>query len=151
MKHFKNLKIVVISVLFTFCFAFAHAQQNYVNQHLRIAKELSKQYAIPSSVILAIAIVETGAGTSKGSKAYNNHFGIVGKNTVSNSRYKSFSSVRESYEEFCKMITRKKYYAQLKGSDDHSDWIRAIASAGYSTQPQEWMRRVKMVISKIHL
>ncbi len=151
MKHFKNIKTVVISLFLILCFTTAHAQHSYVNDYKMMANELSSKYGIPSSIILAIAIVESGAGTSKNSKTLNNHFGIVGKNTVNNSRYKSFSSVKESYEAFCQMLSRKKYYSALKGSENHNDWVKAIAAAGYSTQPEEWKRRIFSVISKISL
>ena len=132
-------------------FSFSKAQHSYIKEHEKIATELSKKYHIPKSIILAVAFVETGGGTSKNSKSLNNHFGIIGKNTVNASKYKSFSSVRESYEAFCKLVTSKKYYPNLKGNSNYVDWIKAIASAGYSTQPQEWMRRIQLIIHKFSL
>ncbi len=151
MKHFELIKTVVISLFLTLFFVSAKAQSSYIKEHKNMAIEFSDKYDIPAAIILSIAIIESGGGTSKNSKTLNNHFGIVGKNTVNKSRYKSFSSVKESYESFCQMIARKKYYSRLKGSDNHSDWVKAIASAGYSTQPEEWKRRVNSVISKISL
>lgn len=103
--------------MFVLSFGSLKAQHSYIEQNKMMAMELSVKYGIPSSIILAIAYVETGGGNSKNSKALNNHFGIVGKNTVNNSRYKSFASVNESYEAFCELITRKKYYGQLKGNE----------------------------------
>ena len=85
-----------------------NAQHSYIQNHKKIALELSEQYGIPPAVILSIAFVESGGGTSKNSKTLNNHFGIVGKNNVSSSRYRYFNSVRESYEAFCKLVARKK-------------------------------------------
>lgn len=151
MRHFKNTKIVIVSLFLTLCFTTIKAQHSYVKDYKSLATDLSSKYGIPASIILSVAFVESGGGTSKNSKTLNNHFGIVGKNTVNNSRYKSFSSVKESYEAFCQMITRKKYYEKLKGNDNHSDWVKAIAAAGYSTQPEEWKRRINSIISKISL
>ena len=131
-----------------------NAQQkkhNYIETNQKMATELSKKYGIPSGVILAIAFVETGGGTSKGAKTYNNHFGIIGKNKIVKSRYKSFNSTKESYEAFCKLITSKKYYPNLKGNNDLSEWVKAIASAGYSEEPVEWKRRVNLIIDKFDL
>ncbi len=122
----------------------------YLESNKSIATELSEKYGIPVSVILSIAFVESGAGTSKNSTKFNNHFGIVGKNNPQ-SKYRSFSSVKECYETFCKLIVKKNYYTSLKGSADLSKWLNAIASAGYSTQPKEWMRRINMIISKYSL
>lgn len=131
-----------------------NAQQkrhNYIESNQKMATELSKKYGIPSGIILAIAFVETGGGTSKGARTYNNHFGIIGKNKIVKSRYKSFASTKESYEAFCKLITSKKYYTELKGNNNLSEWVTAIASAGYSEAPLEWKRRVNLIIDKFNL
>ena len=151
MKHFTNFKTGIVSILLFLFSHLANAQHTYINNHKPMAEQLSKEYGIPSAIILAIAFVETGGGTSKNSKTLNNHFGIVGKNTVNKSKYKSFPSVQESYKAFCELVTRKKYYSKLKGNNDHTDWVAAIAGAGYSTQPKEWMRRVNLIISKYEL
>ncbi|ASW73439.1 muramidase [Chryseobacterium piperi] len=150
MKNSKYIKVAIISFFF-FCFTTANAQRSYIEDHKNIATELSKQYGIPSSIILAIAIVESGAGTSKASKTLNNHFGIVGKNDVNTSRFKSFNSVRESYEAFCRMLSRKKLYNQLKDNNNYNDWVKAIASSGYSTKPNEWMKKINSTIAKFGL
>lgn len=127
-------------------------EHHYINKNKDMAEELSEEYGIPSSVILAVAFVETGGGTSKNSKMLNNHFGIVGKNnTGGKSRYKYFNSVKDSYEGFCKLLSRKKYYKKLKGTDDFSTWVKAIANAGYSTQPKEWKRRLHLIYDKFNL
>lgn len=146
-------KLVIVSLVFVFSLGTATAQHHkYIKKYKPIAEELSQQYEIPSSVILAVAFVETGGGTSKNSKMLNNHFGIIGKNnTGGKSVYKQYSSVRASYEGFCKLLTRKKYYNRLKGTDDFSTWVKAIASAGYSTQPDEWKRRLHLIYDTFNL
>ena len=151
MKHFKSLKVTIISLVLILISANANAQKTYISQNKVMAEYLSKEYGIPSSIILAVAFVESGGGTSKNSKTLNNHFGIVGKNTVNDSKYKNFSSAKESYRAFCDLLSRKKYYSKLKGNDNHQDWIKAIAQAGYSTQPKEWMRRINLIINKFDL
>lgn len=107
MKHFINIKVVVISLVLTFISFNAKAQNSYIKENKDMAATLSKEYGIPSSIILAVAFVESGGGTSKNSKALNNHFGIVGKNTVNSSKYKSFNSVKESYRAFCELLSEK--------------------------------------------
>ena len=131
------LKVVIMSLVLTLFSVSANAQQkkhNYITTNEQLAEELSEKY-----------------GISKGAKTYNNHFGIVGKNTVTKSKYKSFDSTRESYEAFCQILSRKKYYSDLKGIKDTAEWVKAIAAAGYSTQPVEWKKRVKMIIEKFNL
>lgn len=151
-NEMKYFKVVLISLVLSLFSHNIFAQQHkYIRENKSLAEKLSNQYEIPSAIMLAVAFVETGGGSSKGAKVYNNHFGIVGKNTVIKSRYKSFESVEASYEAFCKLITRKKFYSNLKGNTNYGDWVRAIAAAGYSTQPKEWMRRINMIIKQQNL
>lgn len=151
MKHFKNIQLSIISLFLVFFFTTANAQRSYIDSHKDIAMDLSKQYGIPSSVILAIAIVESGAGTSKASKTLNNDFGILGKNDINASRFKSFDSVKESYEAFCRLLSKKKLYSKLKNNNSYTDWVKAIASSGYSTKPNEWMKKINLTITKFGL
>ena len=145
------VRIVILSLVLSFVSLPTYAQKHsYIEKNKTLAENLSTKYGIPSSIILAIAFVESGGGSSKNSKALNNHFGIVGKNNIG-SKYKQFSSTEESYEAFCKLLTKKEYYTSLKGNNDFSSWVKAIASAGYSTQPQEWMRRINLIFNKYQL
>jgi Bax protein len=132
------------------------AQGGYVSTYKPLADSLSKVYGIPSSIILAIAIVESGAGSSRNSKLLNNHFGIVGKNNLLKTkgvktRYKQYSSVTGSYIDFCKLLSRRKYYTRLKGNQDYKLWIDAISKAGYSEAPVEWRKRITSTIQKYKL
>ena len=127
------------------------AQNSYISQYKSIATELSKEFGIPSAIILSIAYVETGGGNSKHAQTLNNHFGMVGKNTVNNSKFRSFESSKESFRAFCEMISRKKYYQKLKGNMDYSDWLNEIASAGYASKPGEWKQKINTVIKKFGL
>lgn len=127
------------------------AQNSYINQHKPLATELSKEFGIPSAIILSIAYVETGGGNSKHAQTLNNHFGMVGKNTVNSSKFKSFDSSKESFRAFCEMISRKKYYQKMKGNLDYSEWLTAIASAGYAGKPTEWKQKINTVIKKFGL
>ncbi len=151
MRNSRNIKTAIIGLFFTLFFTTANAQHSYIDNHKDIAADLSKQYGIPSSIILAIAIVESGAGTSKASKTLNNHFGILGRNDVNNSKFKSFSTVRESYEAFCRILSKKKIYTRLKDNNNSNDWVKAIASTGYSTKPNEWIKKINSTIAKFGL
>ncbi|MEG2079506.1 MULTISPECIES: glucosaminidase domain-containing protein [Chryseobacterium] len=152
MEHnLKYLRIVILSLVFSLVSLQVNAQkQSYIQTNKTLAEKLSTKYGIPSSVILAIAFVETGGGTSRNSKSLNNHFGIVGKNNIG-SKYKQFESKEESYEAFCKLVVKKNYYSALKGTEDFGKWVKAMASAGYSTQPSEWMKRINSIIQKYQL
>jgi len=129
------------------------AQSKYVKKYKPLADSLSAVYEVPSSVILGVAIVESGSGNSRNAKLLNNHFGIVGKNNLLKtkhikSRYKQYSSIAGSYEDFCKLLSRRKFYSTLKGNQDYRLWVDAISKTGYSEVPAEWKKRISATIRK---
>jgi Bax protein len=130
--------------------------KKYIRKHKALTAKLSEEYGIPVSVITAIAIVESGAGASKNCKLLNNHFGIIGKNTVKKTkgiktRFKQYEDTEASYRDFCEMVKRKKYYAKLKGNVNYEPWLTAMSKAGYSTQPATWKKMIVSAIKKYKL
>ncbi|MFC4687369.1 glucosaminidase domain-containing protein [Epilithonimonas pallida] len=148
MRNF-NIRLLMIFVLF-FSLKIS-AQNSYINQYKSLATELSQEFGIPTTVILSIAYMETGGGTSSACKVLNNHFGMTGKNDINTSRFKSFNDSKASYRAFCEWVTKRKFYGRLKGSQNHNDWFVAIASSGYSTKPAEWKQKLNLVMKKIGL
>lgn len=133
-----------------------HAQGKYIQTYKPLADSLSVVYGIPSSVMLGVAIIESGSGTSRNAKLLNNHFGIVGKNNLLKtkgirSRYKQYPSVKASYIGFCQLLTRKRFYPKLKGNHDYKLWLEAMSKAGYSEAPVEWKSRISAAIRKLKL
>jgi Bax protein len=131
------------------------SQKNYIKKYKAVADSFSTKYEIPSSVILGVAIVESGYGKSRSARLLNNHFGIVGKNDLFKtkgikSRYKQFKNVTSSFETFCKIVSRKKLYKQLKGNENYLLWIDAISKSGYTEAPIEWKKNVLGTIKKIN-
>jgi len=132
------------------------AQNNYIKKYKPLVDSLSQVYKIPSSVIMAIAIVESSAGEGKNCKLLNNHFGIVGKNNLLQTkgiktRYKQYDSPESSFVDFAQMISRRKYYVKLKGNKHASMWVDEISKHGYSEKPAEWRKRIKQTIKKNNL
>ena len=128
-------------------------QEKYIKQYKPIADSLSSVYGIPTSVMLGIAIIESGAGKSRNCKLLNNHFGIKGKNNLLKTKgiktaYKQYPDGRASYVSFSRLMTRKKFYPKLKGKMDHKLWLDAISKSGYSTVPDEWKRNITAAIRK---
>ncbi|MGK9116532.1 glucosaminidase domain-containing protein [Olivibacter jilunii] len=149
-------KVLFLALLYLGCVNISFAQTKYINNHKSIADSLSKAYGIPSSVILGIAILESGNGQSRNSKLLHNHFGIVGSNKLKQthgikSRYRQYSSAMGSFIHFCKLISGKYFYSRLKGTDDASKWVDAISKSGYSTHPQTWKTRILKTISRYNL
>ena len=133
--------------------ATANAQGRYLKTYRPLADSLSVVYGIPASVMLGVAIIESGSGTSRNARLLNNHFGIVGKNNLLKtkgirSRYKQYPSVKASYIGFCQLLTRKKFYPRLRGNNDYKRWLDAMSKAGYSEAPVEWKARISAAIRK---
>lgn len=127
--------------------------KSFIQQYRPLADSLSVEYGVPASVILGVAIVESGSGTSRNCKLLNNFFGIVGKNNLLKtkgikSRYKQYPDAAASFADFCKLQSRKKYYSKLKGNMDYKVWVEAISKSGYSEAPATWKQRVSDTIKK---
>ncbi len=142
-----------ILLVFGFLFGLSQsgsAQTKYVKQYKPYADSLSAEYGIPAAVMLGVAILESGSGTSRNAKLLNNHFGIVGKNklTTVKSRYKQYDNPRDSYKDFCKLVKKKKFYEKLKGNTNPTLWIEALSKVGYSEVPETWKTRVLSTIKK---
>jgi len=147
-------KTLIILLLLASQFAFA--QSKYIRQFKPLADSLSKEYKIPTAVILGVAIIESGAGTSRNSKLLHNHFGIVGKNDLLKtngikSRYKQFKSAADSYHAFCKLLKKRKYYDKLKGNMNYHLWLDAMSKHGYSEDPEGWKQKITAAIRKSKL
>jgi flagellum-specific peptidoglycan hydrolase FlgJ len=122
----------------------------YVQTYGPLADELEEEYGVPAEVILGVAILESGSGTSKTAKTLNNHFGIVGKNklTTRKSIYKQYESVADSYEHFCKIVAKKKACKDLNAETHYRIWVDKISKSGYSEVPDIWKERVLSTIKK---
>lgn len=146
----KGMLIVCLSL---FSMAASAQTKTFVQKFRPLADSLGAEYEIPASVILGVAIVESGSGTSRNCKLLNNYFGIVGKNNLQKtkgikSRYKQYADAAASFTDFCKLLAKKKYYKKLKGNMDYRLWVDAISKSGYSEAPSVWKQRVSDTIRK---
>ena len=149
----ENHRTGLLVLFLMFAFQTVSAQSKYIKQYKPIADSLSEVYGVPTSVMLGVAIIESGAGKSRNCKLLNNHFGVKGKNNLLKTKgiktsYKQYPDGRASYVAFCQLMTRKKFYPKLKGKKDHKLWLDAISKAGYSTVPDEWKRNITAAIRK---
>lgn len=148
-----NWKKQLFTLLLLVTLGSLQAQSKYVTRYRPIADSLSEVYGIPEAVILGVAILESGSGTSRNAKLLNNHFGIVGRNNLLKTkgirtRYKQYPSVKASFADFCRLLSRRKFYARLKGKDEPGLWVDAISKTGYSENPVEWKKRITAAIKK---
>lgn len=132
------------------------AAQRFISTFRPLADSLSVAYGVPASVILGVSLLESGSGTSRNARLLKNYFGIVGRNNLLKthgirSRYKQYASDIESFVDFCRLMTRKKFYTRLKGNSSAQEWVKAISASGYSEVPAVWQQRVLTTIRKHRL
>jgi Bax protein len=133
-----------------------YTPQTYIAKFAPIAIQLSIETQIPTTVILGVAIVESGFGNSKNCKLLKNHFGVKGKNTLRNrhksyrSQYKEYDSDSASFADFCKIVTSRKYYPKIKNSRHNSIWLKHISKT-YAKARKRWVTGVLYAIKKYHL
>ncbi|MEI6184679.1 MAG: glucosaminidase domain-containing protein [Bacteroidota bacterium] len=130
----------------------------FIKKFKPLAVELSAEFDIPVSIILGVSIIESGSGKSKNCRLLNNYFGIVGKNSLRHSKgstyhsmFKEYPNAEASFRDFCRKMSKKKFYAKLKGNNDYHDWVAAMSKSGYSQYPALWRKNVLSVIKQYKL
>lgn len=118
----------------------------YISSYRDIAKSNMAQYGIPSSIILAQGILESGAGTGTLSSRANNHFGIkchtgwTGESVrhdddSAQECFRKYKDPDESYRDHALFLTSRSRYASLFDLDksDYKAWAKGLRNAGYAT------------------
>lgn len=131
------------------------AASKYIELYKEEAVKKMNQYGVPASIILGVAIHESGSGTSKIAKYLNNHFGKKGKNTSTeiHSAYKGYNNVGESYDDFIRTLQIHSQFNKLfakYGVNDYKNWALGIQRGGYASS-KTWASQVLAIISKYHL
>lgn len=151
----KNLLLTGLGIILLGTTVQAQTIQDYVEEHTDHARELMREYEVPASVILAVAIHESAAGKSKIARHLNNHFGIKGanSNTNINSSYRDYESADESYDNFVEVLQNKNSFNKLFDTFDQYDyagWARGIQRGGYASS-RTWAKQVIAIINKYEL
>ena len=146
----------LIFVFSSFCLQAQSVAEVYIGKFDSLALEVYNKYEIPASLVLGIALQESAAGTSKLCRTHHNHFGVKGRVKSSKTKsgyttsYRKFDSDEAAYLHFGEMISRKKYYASLKGNMDYLQWLKALKAAKYATSSQ-WITHVDKMIRRYGL
>ena len=124
--------------------------QEKIQRYKPFIDSLSQVYGIPSKLIIAVGICESGFGQSKQSIKQNNYFGLRGKYSKKNkSSYTHFARPDDSIIAFCEVLASKKYYPNLKGDPDSMKWTRAMAKARYAANAKRWISLMKKSFARI--
>lgn len=100
----------------------------YINRFARVAKTEEEKYGIPAAAKLAMAILESQAGTSPKTLENNNHFGSV----TANGYYANAWNNWRAHSDFI----RNTYPTLIQFNANYREWITALGKTNYSTDPQ---------------
>lgn len=153
--NLKNLLLAWLGIILLSSTAQSQTIQDYVDEHTDHAQELMREYEVPASVILAVAIHESAAGKSKVARHLNNHFGIKGSNTNReiSSSYRDYETADESYDNFVEVLQNKSSFNSLFDKCDQYDyaaWAKGIQRGGYASS-RTWAKQVIAIIDKYEL
>ncbi len=148
-------RLIIVCLILVSGYSFGQsAAKKYINTYKDAAIQIMNEQGVPASIILGVAMHESGSGTSKLARHLNNHFGIKGKNKSKKIRsaYKGYESVADSYKDFAGIITRKRFFNKLKNNSSSSyiTWVKSIQKSGYAKDPA-WATRVLNTIKKYKL
>ncbi len=121
----------------------------YISNYKGIAQSNMRDYGIPSSIIIAQGILESGSGTGTLCMNANNHFGIkchtgwdgpsVKHDDDSEQEcFRKYNHPSESYRDHALFLTGRSRYNSLFSlkKDDYIAWARGLKNAGYATDPK---------------
>jgi flagellum-specific peptidoglycan hydrolase FlgJ len=154
-KMVKNLLLIWLGIALISFKCSAQTTLNYIDENSEHAQELMRTNHIPASIILAVAIHESAAGTSKIARNLNNHFGVKGSNSNKNikSSYKDYDNAADSYNSFVLFLQNKTAFSRLFNRFDQVNylgWARGIQKAGYA-HSRTWASQVIALIKKYEL
>jgi len=146
---------LLIVCCFWLCEIKAQTVEHYIESNAFQAQYLMQNYGLPASVVLAVAIHESAAGTSKIARYLNNHFGIKGKNNSKEiqSAYQGYPSVDSSYLHFVTFLKSRRYFNVLfekYNPYDYKAWALGIQRGGYAAS-RTWASQVINIIKKYEL
>ena len=156
----KQISKLILLLIFSTTALNASSQKTvkqYIKKYESLAVDKMKQYSIPASVILGVSIVESAAGQSVLAKYLNNYFGIKGSNTDAGKKlgyksgYKEYASDEASYEHFCQVLRKKRFYEGLKGNKDYKEWLKKMNQANYAEAKGKWVNKIMATIDKYKL
>lgn len=154
MKVFRIVLMLIFMLIAPVISVGQNTSGTYIEKYKGLAIDLMLKTNIPASIILGIALVESGAGNSSLSRKFNNHFGIAGKNINAmkklgyRTRFKEYKSDTASFRHFCDVLGGKPFYLTLIDKQDYKLWLPAIRKTGYATSAHVWEKKVKMAIIK---
>jgi flagellum-specific peptidoglycan hydrolase FlgJ len=157
----KTLLITTLLISSFTAFAQKNTSQSYIEQFKDNAISIMHETGIPASIILGIAMHESGNGNSAIAQNLNNQFGVKGGGGAVyfkhqkkvHSAYKRYDSILESFDDFARIITERRQLGRLSDKlplYDYEKWVRGIQRGGYASS-KKWGAQVLAIIRKYQL
>ncbi|WP_245544166.1 glycoside hydrolase family 73 protein [Peptoniphilus timonensis] len=142
-------------------------RQAYIEDTEKMAVRIARKNNILPSVMLAQSILESNWGRSELSREYNNYFGIKavkkdqgvvfeteeyvdGESGRYMENFKKYSSKRESFEHYAKLLSTAKRYEKVKTAKNYKEAAQYIKEGGYATDPS-YADKIISVVEKYEL
>jgi LysM repeat protein len=134
----------------------AQYREQFIAAAAAAGQETQRRYGVPASVAIAQAIHETGWGASRLARDGNNFFGIKGRNSEGTAGvvwmstwevvngvnlfprepFRAYNTPDESFYDYgLFFLANRRYHPALAVAHDPRAFIRAIAAAGFATDP----------------
>jgi len=136
--------------------------QSYIDKFKEDAIRIMHETGVPASIVLGVAMHESGCGNSKLAQNLNNQFGVKGgghivyvnsRNKKVTTAYKKYGSVYDSFQDFARIMTERAEFSGLSLSLTHFDyegWAKGIQKHGYA-HDKHWSRYVLDIIKHYNL
>ena len=158
------VRIAVIAALTLTAFSYYVFGQSpsdyntYILKYYKTAIRQQKKYKIPASIILAQAILESGAGKSYLATEGNNHFGIKCKpewtgrciykdDNEKKECFRKYASSADSFEDHSLFLANRIYYKPLfkLQPTDYKAWAKGLKECGYATDSLYATKLIKLI------
>ncbi|RFZ82741.1 hemagglutinin [Mucilaginibacter terrenus] len=156
-----TLLLVCALVATTTAVSAQSASQSYIDKFKDNAIKLMHETGVPASIILGVAMHESGSGKSSIAQNLNNQFGVKGgggavyykHNKKVRTSYKKYESVMESFQDFTRIMTERKQFSHLADKltqYDYKGWAKGIQRSGYCSS-RTWASQVMGIIKRYNL
>ncbi len=117
----------------------------YMRRFAQISVNERQKYGVPSSIMLAMAVLQSRAGTNEFATRSNNHFAMPctmewsgASDQYGEKCLRKYENAWVSFRNFNVMLTSGKFSSLQKlGSKDYKGWAKGLDSLGYpSTVPK---------------
>ena len=132
---------------------------NYLKRFAKVAVVEQKKFGIPASVTLAIALIQSKAGTNDRSQRSNNHFDLIATpdwksvtEEYGNLRFRKYETAWLSFRDHSYYITSGQFTPLSKlNSNDYKVWLRSLHNLKYADNSESFVNDVQETIEKYKL